>query len=328
MSTNNKVWYGVNLASERLGAKAIYANDDFFAPKERMLQDSEPVFIPGKYDDNGKWMDGWETRRKRGEGYDFCIVQLAVSGRINVIDIDTRHFTGNYAPAALVEACYSETTPDDSTCWEAITETVALEGNKQHLFEIESDRVYNHIRLNIYPDGGVARLRVYGQPDVEWNLDSPQTMDLLAMEVGGRAIAANDEHFGSMHNLNLPGKGINMGDGWETRRRREPGNDWVILALGHKGVVDEVIIDTAYFKGNYADSCSIQAVNVESLPESTLAAQSLYWKELLPKSKLEADQVHSFNKSLIDIGPITHLRVNIYPDGGISRIRVMGKPTK
>lgn len=326
MSHTSSVWHGVNLASERLGAKALYANDDFFAPKERMLQDSDPVFIPGKYDDNGKWMDGWETRRKRQEGYDYCIVQLAVSGRINKVEFDTRHFTGNYAPAAMIEACFSDVEPNESTQWTAITDTVALEGNSQKLVDIESDEVYTHIRLNIYPDGGVARLRVYGQPEVDWSNMGNASLDLLAMEVGGRAISTNDEHFGTMHNLNLPGKGINMGDGWETRRRREPGNDWVILALGHRGEIEEIVIDTAFFKGNFADACSIQVADIQDLPESTLAAQSLYWKELLPKSKLGADQEHSFKEALAKVGPITHMRVNIFPDGGISRIRAIGKP--
>lgn len=326
MSLSQKPWYGVNLASERLGAKALYANDDFFAPKERMLQDSDPVFIPGKYDDNGKWMDGWETRRKREEGFDYCIVQLAVSGRINKVELDTRHFTGNYAPAALLEACFSHSDPDETTQWVSITDTVALAGNDQKLVDIESNEVFTHIRLNIYPDGGVARLRVFGQPDVDWSRLENRSMDLLAMEVGGRAIATNDEHFGTMHNLNLPGKGINMGDGWETRRRREPGNDWVILALGHRGEIDEVVIDTAFFKGNYAAACSIQVADIHDLPDSTLPAQSLYWKELLPKSELGPDQEHAFKDILQNVGPVTHLRVNIFPDGGISRIRVIGKP--
>lgn len=326
MSQSTAIWYGVNLASERLGAKALFANDDFFAPKERMLQDSDPVFIADKYDDNGKWMDGWETRRKRGQGYDYCVVQLAVSGRINKVEIDTRHFTGNFAPAAMLEACFSRSAPNDSTVWTPLTDTVALEGNTQRLVDITSDEVYTHIRLNIYPDGGVARLRIYGQPEVEWSGLATQSLDLLAMEVGGYAISANDEHFGTKHNLNLPGKGINMGDGWETRRRREPGNDWVILALGHRGEIEEIIIDTAFFKGNFADACSIQVADIKALPDSTLAAQSLYWQELLPKSQLGADQEHVFREALLKVGPITHLRVNIYPDGGISRIRAIGKP--
>ncbi|MCZ2722934.1 allantoicase [Marinomonas sp. 15G1-11] len=328
MSNKSSTWYGVNLASERLGAKAIYASDDFFAPKERMLQDQDAVFIEGKYDDNGKWMDGWESRRKRSEGYDFCIVKLGVSGQINALDIDTRHFTGNYPPAALVQACYSLTDPDADTNWIEITDTVALQGNQQHIVHVESDQVFTHVKLNIFPDGGVARLRVYGQPDIDWQaVDTSKEIDLLALVHGGRAIATNDEHFGSMHNLNLPGKSLNMGDGWETRRRREPGNDWVIMALGHPGEISSIQIETSFFKGNFPDSCAIQFANIDDLPDSSLAAQSLYWQELLPKQPLKADNEHLFQEAVLKVGRVTHIRLNIFPDGGISRVRLFGKPS-
>jgi len=327
MSNKSTNWYGVNLASERLGAKAIYASDDFFAPKERMLQDHDAVFIEGKYDDNGKWMDGWESRRKRSEGYDYCIVKLGVSGHINVLDIDTRHFTGNYPPAALVQACYAEGDISDETVWVDITETVALEGDKQHLVDVQSKQVFTHVKLTIYPDGGVARLRVYGQPNIDWqSFKNATDIDLLALEHGGRAIEANDEHYGRIQNLNLPGKGLNMGDGWETRRRREPGNDWVIMALGHVGEIHSIVVDTAYFKGNFPDACSIQYANIEGLPDSSLAAQSLYWQELLPKQNLQADHEHCFNEEIASVGKVTHIRLNIFPDGGVSRIRLLGKP--
>ena len=327
MSSNTGDWYGVNLAAARLGAQAIYTNDDFFAPKERLLQDHDAVFIEGKYDDNGKWMDGWESRRKRQEGYDYCIVKLGVSGRIDMLDIDTRHFTGNYPPAARVQACFTDSVPDEQTVWSDITDTVALAGNQQHLIEVADNGVYNHVRLNIYPDGGVARLRVYGQPDVDWQHQADHQVDLLALENGGRAISCNDQHFGTIHNLNLPGRGLNMGDGWETRRRREPGNDWVIMALGHAGEIDSVVVDTAYFKGNYPNACSIQVANVADLPESSLAAQSIFWQELLPKQLLQADHEHHYQAELNKVGTVTHIRLNIFPDGGISRLRLFGKPS-
>ncbi|WP_191602951.1 allantoicase [Marinomonas algicola] len=328
MSSKTATWYGVNLASERLGAKAIYASDDFFAAKERMIQDQDAVFIDGKYDDNGKWMDGWESRRKRSEGYDYCIVKLGVSGKINALDIDTRHFTGNYPPAALVQACHCKKDPDENTDWINITDTVALEGNQQHIVPVDNDRIFTHIKLNIYPDGGVARLRVYGQPNIDWpTMDTSTDVDLLALLHGGRAIATNDEHFGTMHNLNLPGKSIHMGDGWETRRRREPGNDWVIMALGHPGEISAIQIETSFFKGNFPDSCSIQFANIDNLPDSSLAAQSLYWQELLPQQSLKADYDHYFKEDVLKVGKVTHIRLNIFPDGGISRVRLFGKPS-
>lgn len=324
MISDGAVWYGVNLASERLGAKAIYATDDFFAAKERIIADTDAVFIEGKYDEHGKWMDGWESRRKREEGSDYCIIKLGITGCIKTIDIDTRHFTGNYPPAAKLEGCFVEGDINESTEWVDLTGNVSLNADQQHIIHINSDAIFNHVRLTIYPDGGIARLRIYGEPQVDWSLSNETKLDLIAVENGGRAIACNDEHYGSMHNLILPGDSLNMGDGWETRRRREPGNDWVILALGHTGKADSVVVDTSFFKGNFPAGVSIQAAYVEELPDSTLAAQSLYWKELLPQQALLADSKHEFLQELNDIGPITHIRMNIFPDGGVARLRLFG----
>jgi allantoicase len=181
------------------------------------------------------------------------------------------------------------------------------------------------VRLNIYPDGGVARLRVYGQVQCNWDKrDRRAIYDLCAMENGGRPIAWNDAHFGAPSNLLAPGRGANMGDGWETRRRREPGNDWCLIALGHPGVVKEIVVDTAHFKGNYPDRCSIQAAYVTGGTEESLVTQSLFWAILLPEQKLQMDAVHTFKEQVQDIGTITHVRFNIFPDGGVSRLRLLG----
>ena len=316
----------INLADPRLGADAIEASDDFFADRRRLLSPIVPVFIPDKFDDHGKWMDGWESRRKRGEGHDYCIVRLGRPGVIHGIDIDTSHFTGNYPPAASLEGCYCPNgDPDADTRWTEILAPVSLQGNSHHLHDIADHAVYSHLRLNIYPDGGVARLRVYGQPQVDWqHRDADEPIDLLAVVNGGRAIACNDEHYGTMHNLILPGRGINMGDGWETRRRREPGNDWAILALGHPGIVRAVEVDTAHFKGNYPDRCSIQAALVDGGTDQSLIPQSLFWRELLPPQSLTADAIHRFETELAELGPVSHIRFNIIPDGGVSRLRLFG----
>jgi len=327
MADKKTVWYGVNLASERLGAKAIYATDDFFAAKERVIADHDAVFVEEKYDVNGKWMDGWESRRKREEGIDFCIIKLGISGRINTIDIDTRHFTGNYPPAAMLEACFTKEEINKDTEWVDLTGNIALAGDQQHIISIDNNDIFTHVRLTIYPDGGVARLRIYGEPEVDWtSITGEKELDLIAVENGGRALACNDSHFGSIHNLILPDDSRNMGDGWETRRRREPGNDWVIIALGHVGKVNSIVVDTTFFKGNFPAGVSIQAANIENLPDDTLAAQSIYWKELLPQQPLNADNKKEFSKELTDIGAITHIRMNIFPDGGIARLRLFGKP--
>ena len=315
-----------NLADPRLGAQALACSDDFFAPMARMLNPEPACFIAGKYDDNGKWMDGWESRRKRMAGHDWCIVRLGCPGTIAGFDLDTSFFTGNYPPAAQIEGCPDGMDPQGDH-WQALTGMLALSGNQHHLVpaSLAGDTVFSHVRVNIYPDGGLARLRVYGSPSTSHiETASDGLVDLLALRHGGRAIAWNDAHFGAAANLLLPGRGINMGEGWETRRRREPGHDWCILALGLPGKVVRVEVDTAHFKGNFPDRCSIQAAWVPELDESALPAQSQFWQTLLPESRLTADSIHTF--TLEDSGPISHIRFNLHPDGGVSRLRLWGYP--
>ncbi|WP_394126605.1 allantoicase [Vibrio hepatarius] len=320
----------INLADDKLGAEAIFATDDFFADKSRLLRREAPEWKDDLYDDNGKWMDGWESRRKRGEGYDYCVIRLGLAGTIAGVDIDTSFFTGNFPPSASIDACYSpDGDPTDATEWQEILPSMSLQGDHHHLEEIVSEEVFTHLRLNIYPDGGVARLRVYGRPSVDWDrIDPQQQVDLAAVENGGRALACSDEHYGNKSNILGPGRGENMGDGWETARRRTPGNDWVIVALGNAGNVDRVVVDTAHFKGNFPDSCSIQAAYVKGGTDDQVATQSLFWRELLPAQKLKAHDIHEFASEVNDLGAITHVRLNIFPDGGISRLRLFGTKAK
>ncbi|WP_296654394.1 allantoicase [Paraburkholderia sp.] len=319
----------VNLADPRLGAQALEASDEFFAPKERMLNPEPAVFVPGKYDDHGKWMDGWETRRKRTMGYDWCVVKLARPGVVKGLDLDTSHFTGNYPPAASVEGAYvPEGMPTASTPWFEIVPSTSLTGNSHHYLEAASgqpSQPYTHVRVNIYPDGGIARLRVYGQPQVDWNGASrTEHFDLAAMANGAYVVAANNQHFGLASNMLMPGRGANMGDGWETRRRREPGNDWAIIALAHPGIIKKIEVDTAHFKGNYPDRCSVQAACVTGGTDSSLITQAMFWPVLLGEQKLQMDAQHSFESELAALGPVTHVRLNIIPDGGVSRLRLWG----
>ena len=315
----------VDLAHPRLGSEVVFATDDFFADKARLIDPVPPVFIPGKYDEHGKWMDGWESRRKRVPGHDWCVIRLGVAGVVAGFEIDTRHFTGNYPPGAQIEVCASdEVNPE--TGWLAVTPRLDLYGDDRVYVPVEHAPPITHVRLHIHPDGGVARLRVWGRVDPDWTkVGADQTLDLLAMAWGGRGIIANDEHYGAVGNLTAPGRGVNMGDGWETRRRREPGHDWAVLALGTLGKVDEIVVDTAHFKGNYPDRCSIQASpRAHGSPEE-IAAQAETWPVLLPEAKLKPDHVHHFRDELADIGPIRFVRLNIYPDGGVSRLRLMGR---
>ncbi|MGM8891795.1 allantoicase [Psychrobacter sp. 1Y1] len=330
-----------NVADSRLGAKSLFATDDFFADKSRILNPDAPIFVVGKFDNNGKWMDGWETRRKRHLGYDYLVIQLARPTKIAGLDIDTSHFTGNFPSSASVDALYAPELLQqdeaelaglnkedwDGKKWQALVGMTPLQGHNHELIEIDHGQTVTHIRLNIYPDGGVARLRVYGDIQLDASLNKQSEMlDLAGALNGGRAIASNDAHFGAASNLLLPTKAPNMGDGWETRRRREPGNDWSIIALGQAGIVDSIEIDTAHFKGNYPDKVSIQAVYSPNTPEQTLVTQSMFWDTLLEPQKTSADDVHHFGKDKLQLDtPITHIRVNIFPDGGISRVRVYGK---
>ena len=317
----------VNLADARLGARAIYVTDDWFAEVNRMLDPTPPVWKEGVYDEAGKWMDGWESRRKRFEGYDYAVVKLGVAGMIEAFEINTNFFTGNYPPSASVDVCYSpDKDPAADTQWFPLLPSVPLSGDSEHLFEVSSDQPWSHARLNIFPDGGIARFRVYGRPYIDWaNVDANESIDLVSALNGGRAISCSDEHFGKMGNLTNPGRGINMGDGWETARRRTPGYDWVILELGCPGEIDEIEIDTAHFKGNFPDSCDIQAAYVQGGTDDQIATQSLFWRTLLPNQKLKADCIQRF-KAEADFGVITHVKLNIHPDGGVSRLRLFGKP--
>jgi len=315
----------IDLTQPRLGAEVIAATDDFFAPKNRLIDPAPPIFIPDKYDDHGKWMDGWESRRKRIPGHDFCVVKLC-PGVIHGLDIDTSFFTGNYPPFASIEACHSLKTPDDSTQWVELLPRVALEGDSHHYHPISDERTWTHLRLHIYPDGGVARLRVYGVAHHDWaSRARSEWADLAAMQTGGRALACNDMHYGHMSNLIAPGHGLNMGDGWETRRRREPGNDWVILKLGIAGTIRMIEVDTAFFKGNYPAQCSLHGALLTDVIDEDIPASDDFWKPILPPVDLGPDQMKIFEKELIDAGMVSHVRLDIYPDGGVSRLRLFGE---
>ena len=320
----------IDLAQPRLGSRMVFSTDDFFAPMDRLIDPAPPVFFPDRYDDHGKWMDGWETRRKRTAGYDHAVLSLGVLGRVRLLDIDTSHFTGNYAPAASIDACLSDAEhPGAEADWWELLPARSLAGDAHHVVELNDGPVLTHLRLNIYPDGGVARLRVYGEVHREWSAaDADQTIDLAAQENGGRALTWSNAHYGDPNAILAPGRGLDMGDGWETARRREPGYEWIIIALGRPGRIERLLVDTLHNKGNFPDSCSINAALVTGGTLQSMVSQSMFWQQLLPDNKLTADSEHHFAAELADLGPVSHLRLNIYPDGGISRFRVFGYPDR
>jgi allantoicase len=319
----------INVADARLGAVALSATDEFFAPMARMLNPSEPEWRAGVYDAHGKWMDGWETRRRRDQGHDYCIVRLAGPATLALLEIDTRYFTGNYPPLASVQACSVAAGPDDHTQWTDLLPSSALKGDQRNFFELQSQGTWTHLKLNIFPDGGIARLRAYGTLQRDWTrVAGAEAIDLAAALNGGRALACSDEHYGAMGNLLLPGRGASMADGWETRRRRGPGFDWVIVRLGTSGRIQCVEVDTAYFKGNYPHQISINAAQVQGSAEANLTSECLSWPVLLEPQLLQADTVVQFRKQVRDLGSVSHARVNMHPDGGLSRVRLFGPPDR
>jgi allantoicase len=316
----------VNLASPRLGANIIEVSDDFFGAAERMLNDAPPIFFPDSYDEHGKWMDGWESRRRRQGGHDHCIVQLGAKGVLSGFEVNTRFFTGNHPPFVSIEGALIDGLPDENTVWTEIVAKSDIQPDTQNLFPVDDDRPYNILRINILPDGGVARFRVWGTPVCEWKRQDPAGHhELSAIVNAGRVVGYSDAHYGDPWIILTPGRGQNMGDGWETRRRRGPGNDWIVIALGAAGHARKIEIDTAHFKGNYPDRCTIQAGRIEDATDAEVVAASEDWPVLLDEQKLQMDHIHDFEGAAIsDIGAITHIRLNIFPDGGVSRVRIFG----
>ena len=313
----------LDLASERLGGSVLYANDDFFAEKENLLKPSKPVFKEHEYTDRGKWMDGWESRRKRVPGHDFAIVRLGLPGIVRNVIIDTAFFRGNFPESASLDGTSMRSdAPIEQLLtaeWRPLLQRSALQGDHQNIFAIDSTDAVTHVRLNIFPDGGVARLRVHGEVVPDWRLAGGLAgeVDLAAAENGAQVLTCSDMFFGPKHNLIMPGRALNMSDGWETKRRRGPGYDWVIVRLATEGRVRRIEVDTNHFKGNYPDTASIEG-----------SRDGETWTELLPRTKLQAHTRHFFIDELVSDAPITHVRVNVFPDGGVSRLRVWGVATE
>jgi allantoicase len=256
---------------------------------------------------------------------------LGLSGTIRGVVVDTSHFRGNYPEQCSIEACAIDGLPtteqliSDATGWTEILPQAKLQGDSQNLFPISDENRWTHLRLKIYPDGGVARLRVYGMVVPNWErLQSiGGDIDLAAVENGGLVLSCSDMFFGHRHNLIMPGRALNMSDGWETKRRRGPGHDWTILKLGRPGHIRRLEVDTSWFKGNFPESCSVEACNAGETPVERLQDPDFVWKPVLARTKLQAHTRHFFDE-LMEAGMATHVRFNIFPDGGVSRLRVYG----
>lgn len=331
----------VDLAAERLGGWALAASDEFFAPKENLLKPGRAIFREGAYTNRGKWMDGWETRRRRSSGHDWCIVRLGVPGAIRRVVVDTGHFRGNHPEACSVDGCVAPEEMDGETlarredAWVALVPRSPLRGDAENVFAVQDDRRCTHVRLNIFPDGGVARLRVHGRGRPDWQrlLSTGGPVDLVAIANGGWVRDCSDHTFGRPANLLLPDRARHMGEGWETRRRRSPGHDWVILELGRRGTVACAEVDTTHFKGNHPESFRLEGLDDPALSGGDEAAVpgggrkewgERAWRPIVARTALAPHAVRRFRSVLEE--PVTHVRLAIFPDGGVSRLRLWGRP--
>ncbi|WP_082768700.1 allantoicase [Paraglaciecola hydrolytica] len=323
--------YFVDLVSERVGGETLACSDDFFAEMENLLKPGRSIFIDHKYTERGKWMDGWESRRSYGRAngreFDWCIIKLGINGVIRGFDIDTNYFRGNAPQTVSVEACVSNEHPNADTVWQIVLAESKVDAHSQNIFEITNPQTWTHVRLNMFPDGGIARFRVYGEADVNWdNFVEGELIDLASIKNGAKALLVSDMFFSDKNNLIMPGRGKDMGDGWETKRRRDPGPDWSIVKLAAQGSVEKVIVDTCHFKGNYPDTFKLEGLCSDS-DDFDASNAKLAWQTIIPQTKLHAHREHLFINEITAAKTqhFTHVKLSIYPDGGISRLRVLGK---
>lgn len=316
----------VDLAAESLGGTVIATNDEFFAPKEALLKPTPAEWREGVYTERGKWMDGWETRRRREPGHDWVIIHLGTPGMVRGVVIDTSFFRGNYPESASIEACDVNGTPSPDelagagTSWRTILSQSPLAGDTKNQFAVADEERVTHLRLNIFPDGGVARLRVYGEVD-STHLASNMRVDLAAIENGGYSVVCSDMFFGHRQNLIMPGRSTHMGNGWETQRRRGPGHDWTIIRLAKAGTVETVELDTDHFKGNAPGACMLEYVNAPDATAEDISGRA--WTPLVARQALQPHSRHRWPVSVHTTA--THVRLNIYPDGGVARLRLLGR---
>jgi allantoicase len=308
-----------DLASRLLGGGTVACSDEFFAAADNLVSPEPATFSPKTFGAKGQVYDGWETRRRREPGHDWVIVRLGVPGIVRGVVVDTSWFTGNFPPYASLDACTVDGYPSPpelaAASWEPLLGRVALVGDAPNPFPVASEARFTHVRLSIYPDGGVARLRVHGEPVPDPSLVAlGGLLDLAAVELGGTVVGCSNMFYGSPGNLLLPGLARTMGEGWETARRRDEGNDWVLVRLGLPGVVRLAELDTSHFKGNAPGWAQLTG----------FAADGAAF-ELLPRIRLQPDTRHRFILSTGDT-VATQVRLDVYPDGGMARLRLHGTP--
>ena len=322
----------IDLVSAALGGQILSFSDQWFADASNLLTPTPPIRAPGKMVFTGAWYDGWETRRHNLAPFDYVVIRLGVaSGTVEGIEVDTSFFSGNHAPAISVEGVFSSSDEEviswkgEKGQWEPI---LGIEecGPSQRFgwkLEVPTTKAYTHVRLNMYSDGGIARFRLFGHAVPVFPEDKDTIFDLAAAQNGGVAVSCSDEHFGTKSNLILPGRGKDMGDGWETARSRGKDHiDWAIIRLGAKGFLQKLIVDTAYFRGNFPQKARVEAIDWCGEGEPGALADG--WVDVVAASKCGPDAEHEFD-SLVKDKAFTHVKLVMIPDGGVKRIRVFGK---
>jgi allantoicase len=320
MNDDFTVW--PDLASRALGGSVVHANDDFFGPRENLIRDEPPTHDPTAFGPRGKVYDGWETRRRREPGHDEAIVRLGVPGRLAGVVVDTAFFTGNHPPRVSVDAAgldgYPSVDEVRAAAWTPLVPLSPVTGDAANAFPVEDQRRYTHVRLSMHPDGGVARLRVHGRPVPDPRLLTG-TVDLAALENGADVVACSDMYYAAARNLLLPGRARHTGEGWENARRRGGGNDFVTVRLAGPGVVRRVVVDTSCFIGNAPADVSLHGLDARRAAVEDDAA----WLPLLSRTRVQPDTRHHLLPPPAD--PVTHVRLDVYPDGGLARLRVLGE---
>lgn len=323
-----------DLISSSLDSSVITFSDEWFAPASNLINPKPPIRRPGVFVPTGAWYDGWETRRHNPEPYDWVVIKLGVaSGRVKGVEIDTAFFDGNHAEAVEVQGCFkvgedadTEVVKKDYDRWRQVLGHRGCGATQRQAWKVEDESEVTHVRLCMFPDGGIARFRLYGQVVPVFPTSVDQEVELSSALMGGVVLGASEEHFGSSkNNLLLPGRGVDMGGGWETRRSRGQGHvDWVIVRLGARGMVKRIVVDTAFYRGNFPQATKVDACDCEG---ETPKADDARWKEVLGVQKLGPDKEHEYAGSSLNSvagAAYTHLKLTIIPDGGVKRFRVFG----
>ena len=335
----SKKYHSTNILSSELpDTKILEISDEFFASASNLLKPTAPIQKPNFFTEQGAWYDGWETRRHNPAGFDYLIIQSGVQSGANIVgcEVDTTFFTGNNGEFFEVEGTFVENYDDkiddfNKLEWDVVVEKTQLKPSQRHFFLNTlglTEKKYNLFKFKMFPDGGISRFRLYGRVNIEskYETSTSENEDWAYMLNGGIVTSASNQHYSSPSNLLLPGRGVNMGDGWETKRSRVPGHvDWVIVKLGKPVTfIDTVIVDTANFKGNFPNYFEVYAIFSEIRDDDQLSENDSSWVKIVEKTKGKPHFEHVLKIDYKSDIKFTHVKLVTIPDGGVKRLRVIG----